>query len=131
MGGGRMAEIVVCGGSVIGLSTAMLLARDGHDVTVLESDPAPVPDVPAEAWDRWDRVGVTQFHQPHNLFSRVRQILDGDLPGMTDNLLEAGCNWVDPIASMPPFISDRTPRPGDDRFRFVTGRRPVVEARTA
>jgi 2-polyprenyl-6-methoxyphenol hydroxylase-like FAD-dependent oxidoreductase len=123
-----MAEIVVCGGSIIGLATAMLLARDGHEVTVFESDASPVPEVPAEAWDCWDRKGVAQFHQPHNLFSRVRQVLDDDLPGMTEALLDAGCVWVDPIATLPPFITDRTPRPGDDRFRFVTGRRPVVEA---
>jgi 2-polyprenyl-6-methoxyphenol hydroxylase-like FAD-dependent oxidoreductase len=60
--------------------------------------------------------------------SRVRQVLDEDLPGMTDALLDAGCVWVDPIASLPRFITDRGPRPGDDRFRYVTGRRPVVEA---
>jgi 2-polyprenyl-6-methoxyphenol hydroxylase-like FAD-dependent oxidoreductase len=29
---------------------------------------------------------------------------------------------------MPPWIEDRAPRPDDDKFRFVTGRRPVVEA---
>ncbi|MGZ4690215.1 MAG: FAD-dependent oxidoreductase [Acidimicrobiia bacterium] len=123
-----MAEIVVCGGSVIGLSTAMMLARDGHDVTVLESDPAPVPDIPSAAWDQWDRRGVPQFHQPHNLFARARQVLDADLAGMTDDLVAAGCVWVDPIATLPPSITDRDARPDDDRFRFPTGRRPTVEA---
>ncbi len=49
-----MSSIVVCGGSVVGLSTAMLLAADGHDVTVLEGDPAPPPDRVADAWERWD-----------------------------------------------------------------------------
>ncbi len=123
-----MAEIIVCGGSIVGLGTAMLLAREGHDVTVLEADPAPAPENPAGAWDLWDRKGVAQFHQPHNLFTRVRQILEDDLPGMNDALLDAGCVWVDPIASLPPFITDRSPRPGDERFPFITGRRPVVEA---
>ena len=39
-----MAAITVLGAGVCGLATAMLLARDGHDVTVLERDPDPVPD---------------------------------------------------------------------------------------
>jgi 2-polyprenyl-6-methoxyphenol hydroxylase-like FAD-dependent oxidoreductase len=123
-----MAKIVVCGGSIIGLATAMLLARDGHHVTVLESDAAPVPEVPAEAWSRWERKGVPHFHQPHNLWPRAGQILENELPGMTEALLDAGCIWVDPIAWLPPFITDRGPRPGDDQLRFVTGRRPVLEA---
>ena len=123
-----MASVVVCGGSVIGLVTAMLLARDGHTVTVVENDPAEPPTSPADAWSGWRRAGVAQFHQPHNLFPRFRRITDADLPGLTDRLLDGGCVWEDPLASMPPWIADRDPRPDDDRFRFVTGRRPVIEA---
>jgi 2-polyprenyl-6-methoxyphenol hydroxylase-like FAD-dependent oxidoreductase len=124
-----MASIVVCGGSVIGLATAMMLARDGHRVTVLERDAAapPPPGAAVRAWDGWARPGVAQFHQPHNLFSRARLVLDEELPGLVDGLVEAGCVWVDPIAMAPPSL-DKTPQEGDDRFRFVTGRRPVMEA---
>lgn len=122
-----MGEIVVCGGSMIGSTAAMMLANEGHHVTILEGDPAP-PPVPQTAWDAWPRTGVPQFHQPHNLFPRFRQVVDADLPGLTERLAEAGCRWVDPIAGMPPTITDREPRRDDDKFRFVTGRRPVVEA---
>jgi 2-polyprenyl-6-methoxyphenol hydroxylase-like FAD-dependent oxidoreductase len=123
-----MAAIVVCGGSVVGLSAAMLLARDGHRVTVLERDPAPPPTAATDAFDRWDRRGVGQFHQPHTLLPPFRAILDAELPGTVDRLVDAGCVWLDWLTVMPPLIRDRAPRPGDDRFRFVTGRRPVIEA---
>jgi 2-polyprenyl-6-methoxyphenol hydroxylase-like FAD-dependent oxidoreductase len=33
-----MSTILILGGGVVGLSTAMMLARDGHSVTVFEHD---------------------------------------------------------------------------------------------
>ncbi|MGY1822764.1 FAD-dependent oxidoreductase [Geodermatophilus sp. SYSU D00079] len=123
-----MAAIVVCGGGVVGLSTAMMLADDGHEVTVLEADPLDPPGTPVEAWDDWRRKGVAQFRQPHNLFARFRAVADAELPGLTDRLLAAGCVWEDYLDPLPPTVEDRTPREGDERIRFVTGRRPVTES---
>ena len=122
-----MATIIVCGGSIVGSAVALMLAANGHAVTVLERDPAPPPADPRKAWDEWTRKGVAQFQQPHNLFPRFRLVLEEELPGLMEQLVEAGCSWLDPTSVLPPSLEDRTRRPDDDRFRFVTGRRPVVE----
>jgi 2-polyprenyl-6-methoxyphenol hydroxylase-like FAD-dependent oxidoreductase len=121
-----MAGIVVCGGGVVGLSAAMMLAGDGHAVTVLEPDPDGPPQAAATAWGSWKRRGVVQFHQPHGLFSRFRQVCEAELPGLCERLVAAGCVRLNRIDAAPPGL--REPRPGDERFEIVTGRRPVVEA---
>ena len=122
-----MADVVVCGGGVIGLTSAMLLARDGHEVTVLERDGGDVPVSMDEAWERWERPGVPQFRQPHIVYPRYRQILEAELPDVFARLVDAGGTWMNFLEKMPRSISDREPRPDDDKFRFLTGRRPVVE----
>ena len=123
-----MVSVVVCGGGVVGMASALLLARDGHRVTLLEQDEENVPGSAGEAWSSWERKGVPQFRQPHNLFPRFRHVLDADLPDLVGRLEDAGCVWFDFLANLPPSIEERTPRPGDERFRAITGRRPVVES---
>jgi 2-polyprenyl-6-methoxyphenol hydroxylase-like FAD-dependent oxidoreductase len=121
------SRIIVLGAGVCGLAAGMLLRRDGHDVTILERDPEPVPNSPQEAWEHWSRDGVTQFRQPHYLQSRGRIVLEQELPDVLDALEAAGGLRFDPLCLMPPTITDRSPRDGDERFKTVTARRPVLE----
>jgi 2-polyprenyl-6-methoxyphenol hydroxylase-like FAD-dependent oxidoreductase len=126
-----VGAVVVCGGSVVGLAVAMMLARDGHEATVLEGDPEEAPAPLVDAWERWRRAGVAQFHQPHNAFARFRQVCDAELPGLTDRLLAAGCARIDFLNPLPTTVMDQRPRPGDAALQLVNGRRPVLEATVA
>jgi 2-polyprenyl-6-methoxyphenol hydroxylase-like FAD-dependent oxidoreductase len=122
-----MPRILVLGGGVCGLAAGLMLARDGHAVTLLERDPAPAPDSPLAAWERWERGGVPQFRQPHGIQPRGRELLDDELPDVLDALVAAGAVRADPFRAMPPTIADRAPRPGDERFAALEVRRPVLE----
>jgi 2-polyprenyl-6-methoxyphenol hydroxylase-like FAD-dependent oxidoreductase len=121
------SRIIVLGAGVCGLAAGMLLRRDGHEVTVLERDSEPVPNSPREAWELWTRAGVAQFRQPHYLQSRGRIVLEEELPDVVLALEAAGGLRFDPLRLMPPTIIDRSPRDGDERFKTVTARRPVLE----
>ncbi|WP_448627278.1 FAD-dependent oxidoreductase [Geodermatophilus sp. URMC 64] len=121
-----MARITVLGAGMNGLVTAMLLARDGHEVTVLERDPA-TPPPPAQAWTRWERPGVGQFRQLHFMLPRWRAELQETLPEVLAELVAAGAARLNLLAEVPE--ARRGPmRPGDDRFGTITARRPVLEA---
>ena len=122
-----MSTILVLGGGVIGLSMAMMLARQGHSVTILEQDSQPLPGSPEEAWRAWERQGVTQFRMPHYLQPPVRRLLDSSLPDLKEALLRADCLTFDVLTTMPQSITDRTAREGDERFITITGRRPAIE----
>jgi 2-polyprenyl-6-methoxyphenol hydroxylase-like FAD-dependent oxidoreductase len=121
-----MAAIVVLGGGVCGLATALVLSRDGHDVRVLERDDARVPDSPDEAWEDWHRHGVAQFRQAHYLQPRSARVLDAELPDVRDALTAAGGLPWSTLVSAPPSLG-LTPRPDDDRFGTVGVRRTTLE----
>jgi 2-polyprenyl-6-methoxyphenol hydroxylase-like FAD-dependent oxidoreductase len=116
--------MIVLGGGVCGLAAGLMLARDGHEVTLLERDPAPAPDTAHEAWE-WERAGVPHFQQAHGIQPLARQILDDELPGLGDAMVAAGARLANPLDFMPPAIADR--RPGDERFLSLQMRRPAME----
>jgi 2-polyprenyl-6-methoxyphenol hydroxylase-like FAD-dependent oxidoreductase len=119
--------IVIIGGGICGLGAALLLARDGHDVTVLERDLDPPPDSPERAWESWTRKGVAQFRQPHNFMPGLRLILEAELPDVQDALARAGASRFDLLHPLPPFFTDRSPRPIDGDLWTLTARRPTGE----
>ena len=122
-----MARVLMVGGGICGLAGALMLTRDGHQVTVLERDAAPVPESPEGAWEEWARDGVTQFRQAHFLAPGGRGVLEDTLPDVLDALRDAGAHRFDALGFLPPMIADQGPRADDERFVTFTARRPVME----
>lgn len=122
-----MASIVVVGGGICGLSTAMMAARRGHEVTVLERNPEEPPGTIEKAWETWERPGVAQFRMGHYFLARFHQIVKSELPDLIPKFDAVGALRIDPMTAMPPTIADRSRREDDDQFEVITGRRPVFE----
>ena len=121
-----MASIVVTGGGIVGLLSAMLLADDGHQVVVLERDPDPPPP-PDEAWGTWTRRGVSQFRLGHFLQPRFRREADGALPRVVAALAAAGALPLDILGGVPTELTGGR-WPGDEDLEILTARRPVAES---
>ena len=111
-----MAVVLVLGAGMNGLSTGMLLARDGHAVTVLERDPGPPP---GNVWVSWRRPGVGQFRMLHLTLPRWRREMCECLPEVLAELEDAGglrMNWMEMLPA-----ERRGPlRLGDAVFETVT-----------
>lgn len=104
----------------------MLLARDGHEVTVLEKDSAPVPATPADA-AAWSRPGVHQFRHIHLNLARWLQYAEAELPDLPGRLQSAGGLRLNLLRANP-ALDPATYTERDARFETVTARRPVLEA---
>jgi 2-polyprenyl-6-methoxyphenol hydroxylase-like FAD-dependent oxidoreductase len=119
-----IASIVVLGAGVAGLASAIKLARSGHEVTILDRDPAsPAGDGDA-AFGDWDRRHVPQFRQGHVFMARARTLLLEHAPDVVDRLLRDGVEEVNFFKLLaPPELH----RPEDDDFTSLLVRRPAFE----
>ncbi len=123
-----MAHVLVIGGGVGGLATALLTARHGHTVELFERDTR----APGTALDRdffgWHRPGVPQATQPHALLGAARSLLKDELPDVYAEMLRLGArerhelDWFD---VRPPA------RPGDEGLVMLQARRIVLESALA
>lgn len=113
-------RVVVVGGGVGGLITALALGRAGHLVTLLERDPLPAT-ADAEAAFAAERRGAPQVHQTHGFLARLQVELREHFPDVLDDLLTAGGT------TMPMTADLGEPRPGDEDLKVIIVRRTTFE----
>jgi 2-polyprenyl-6-methoxyphenol hydroxylase-like FAD-dependent oxidoreductase len=86
-------HIAILGSGPAGMTAALLLARQGHRISLVDRDPGPVSGLP------WSRIGVMQFHLPHGFRAQCRRLLVERLPDVYQSLLAAGAEVVVPAGA--------------------------------
>ncbi len=119
-------RIVIVGGGIAGLGTALACARDGHDVTILERDDTPMP-ADAHAAFAWTRTGAPQVRHSHAFLARLRNLLRDRAPDVLEALLAAGATEMKFAENLPPTLTDHFSRPGDEDLVAIACRRTTFE----
>lgn len=101
------SHAVVIGGSMAGLLAGRVLADHFDRVTIIERDRYPEGPEP--------RQGVPQARHLHVLLMRGRMIMERLFPGVSDELLAAGAQLIDPAADLAWLT------PAGWGFRFQSG----------
>ena len=119
-------DVLVVGGGVSGLSTALKLSRRGHAVTVLERDNTPMPDSADQAFF-WDRRGAPQVRHSHAFLARLVGLLRQNEPDVLEMLVEAGATEMPFGQDIPPTMVEFAPQPDDHELTMLTCRRTTFE----
>lgn len=114
-------NVAILGGGVAGLASALILRRDGLDVTLIERDHVGAGNGWADAFD-WERRGIPHFSQPHAFLPRGAREMEALLPDVYALLFANGArDWA---------FADKIPggpQPGDESIRGIAARRPLIE----
>jgi 2-polyprenyl-6-methoxyphenol hydroxylase-like FAD-dependent oxidoreductase len=119
-------NVMVVGGGIAGLGTALACARGGHAVTILERDDTPMPP-DADAAFHWKRTGAPQVQHSHAFLARLHNLLRDRAPDVLAALFDAGATEIPFTAALPETLTDHDPRPGDDELVAIACRRTTFE----
>ncbi|MFC4561902.1 FAD-dependent oxidoreductase [Nocardiopsis mangrovi] len=125
-----MTRILIFGAGLAGLQAALVLAADGHAVTVVERDPAVPPDGAEAMYEEWERPGVSRFRMPHVASGRWSHLMARELPEVLTELEHLGAVRSSPLDLLPEEAITGA-RAGDEELRRVFARRPVMEGALA
>jgi len=123
-----MPDVLVIGGSVAGLATALVCSELGRDVLVLEREAEEPPDDVAAANRHWNRPTVPQAWHSHAFGSLGTNLLRERAADIYAGLVDAGALEIDLAARMPPTLEDQARAPGDEQLRMLGTRRASFEA---
>jgi 2-polyprenyl-6-methoxyphenol hydroxylase-like FAD-dependent oxidoreductase len=120
-------RIVIAGGSAAGIFAALLLARAGHEVVMLDRDGIEPASTVEGAAESAFRPSAPQIVQPHGFLPLCRELLEHRLPDIHGALLAAGMTIAPLSTQLPPTLRDHPERPGDDRLAMLLGRRSTFD----
>ena len=119
-------RIVVVGGGVAGLGSALVLAQQGHDVVVVERDDTPMPRSADDAFE-WDRRGAPQVRHSHAFLARLVGLLRREHPDVYAALLAEGATEMRFGEDLPPTMEGFVAEPEDDELVMLACRRTTFE----
>lgn len=121
-------HVVVMGGGIAGMCTALALATRGLDITLLERDVAPPEGDAEKAFFEWKRRGASQFRHPHAFLGLMCNILQDNYPDLLEDFYAAGARRVGIEEMLPPSLMPQyKPQEGDDRLWVLMCRRATME----
>jgi 2-polyprenyl-6-methoxyphenol hydroxylase-like FAD-dependent oxidoreductase len=123
-----LKRVVIVGGGVGGLASALALKGSEHAVYIVERDPPPPDIAPAQAFEQWPREGVPQFRHAHILLSRIQTTLRDRHPELLEQLMAAGL-YLSTVEEILPSSQYHgiVPEPGDGDLLHLWGRRATFE----
>jgi 2-polyprenyl-6-methoxyphenol hydroxylase-like FAD-dependent oxidoreductase len=120
-------HVVIVGGSVAGMATALTLTRQGHDVTLLEREALPDCDSAVDAFARWDRRGAPQTRHSHAFLARIHNRIKATEPILYQALLDAGAEPMPFSDLAKETFPDAELLPEDEEISLLACRRMTLD----